>query len=179
MGTTTQSYLRVIDEQPEIIFYGLQNGQEFELLPLPNLDDEPKDEQNQEFEKLFEEKLVTEKEYLKALQELQEQNDTSQDSLYKIQRDLKDRIRDELKLPPRQKKDALNIRQHAKNNNIDPNYDLPSATNYHDDGRHEDNKIQTLLLPKDLERLAGRIFSKGRSSEMEFGETLACCIWIP
>ena len=71
MGTTTQSYLRVIDEQPEIIFYGLQNGQEFELLPLPNLDDEPKDEQNQEFEKLFEEKLVTEKEYLKALQELQ------------------------------------------------------------------------------------------------------------
>ena len=71
MGTTTQSYLRVIDEQPEIIFYGLQNGQEFELVPLPNLDDEPKDEQNQEFEKLFEEKLVTEEEYLKALEELQ------------------------------------------------------------------------------------------------------------
>ena len=30
-------------------------------------------------------------------------------------------------------------------------------------------KFKLFLLPKDLERLAGRIFSKGRSSEMEFG----------
>ena len=168
MGTSYQNYIRVIDEHPEIILNGLEFS-EFELTPLPKLEDEPKDELNSEFENRFKELLVTDELYFEELLRLEEENDTSQDSLQKAQRELKDRIREELKMPPRVKRDSLNLRQHAKNNDINPNYDLPTPDDTHDDGRHSDSKIQTLLLPKDLERLAGKIYSRGKSSELETG----------
>ena len=168
MGTNYQNYIRVIDEHPEVILNGLEFS-EFELTPLPTLEDEPKDELNSKFENRFKELLVTDELYFEELYKLEEEKDTSQDSLQKAQRDLKDRIREEFKMPPRVKRDSINLRQHAKNNDINPNYDLPTPEDTHDDGRHTDNKIQTLLLPKDLERLAGKIFSRGRSSELETG----------
>ncbi len=168
MGTSYQNYIRVIDEHPEMILNGLEFS-EFELTSLPTLEDEPKDELNPKFENRFKELLVTDELYFEELFRLEEEKDTSQDSLLKAQRDLKDRIREEFKMPPRVKRDSLNLRQHAKNNDINPNYDLPTPDETHDDGRHSDNKIQTLLLPKDLERLAGKIFSKGRTSELETG----------
>jgi len=168
MGTNYQNYIRVVDEHPEVILNGLEFS-EFELTPLPTLEDEPKDELNSKFENRFKELLVTDELYFEELLKLEEEKDTSQDSLQKAQRELKDRIREELKMPPRVKRDSLNLRQHAKNNDINPNYDLPIPEETHDDGRYSDNKIQTLLLQKDLERLAGRIFSRGRSSELETG----------
>ena len=168
MNDNYQNFIRVIDEHPEIILNGLEFS-EYELTPLPTLEDEPKDELNPKFENRFKELLITDELYFEELFKLEEEKDTSQDSLQKAQRDLKDRIREEFKMPPRVKKDAINIRQHAKNNDINPNYDLPNPDENHEDGRHLDNKIQTLLLPKDLERLAGKIFSKGRTSELETG----------
>ena len=90
MGTNYQNYIRVIDEHPEVILNGLEFS-EFELTPLPTLEDEPKDELNSKFENRFKELLVTDELYFEELLKLEEEKDTSQDSLQKAQRELKDR----------------------------------------------------------------------------------------
>src|SRR5205823_2545487 len=57
----------------------------------------------------------------------------------------------------------------AKNNGVLPSYELPTADSQHEDGRHTDDNIQTLLLPSDLERKLNSILSKCRTWIQETG----------
>lgn len=38
------SHIRVVDELPDVLFYKLNNGQEMRLVPLPEIDEDPRDE---------------------------------------------------------------------------------------------------------------------------------------
>ena len=75
-------------------------------------------------------------------------------------------MRAALDMPERPPKAEINLTQHARNNGIKPSYDLPTEGNGE---RHHDNNIQTLLLPKDLERKLNGISSKCKTWIQETG----------
>lgn len=82
---------------------------------------------------------------------------------------MKDRVREQLGMAPRAVKSDTTLVQHARNNGITPSYDLPLPTEEHEDGRHTDTNIQTLLLPKDLKRKLNGLTSKCRTWVQETG----------
>jgi len=91
------------------------------------------------------------------------------DRTRRVERALKDRVREALRMPPRARKPEVNLVQHAKINGITPSYELPTPDAEHADGRHTDDNIQTLLLPNDLERKVNAIISKCRTWVQETG----------
>ena len=112
--------IRVVDEVPDILRYNLVNGQEMRLIALPPLEEELPDEKTDTFlNKLFVSQKSDE-EYLSNLKNLDPSSEDYENELYNYDRDLKDRIREELGLPKRQTSDNTDLSQHAKNHGITP-----------------------------------------------------------
>ena len=163
------SVIRVVDELPDILRYNLASGAAMRLAPLPAFEDELPDEQTVRFqETLF---LATREDegYLEAINQLDTSAKDAPEKELMIERALKDRVREKLGLPPRQTKDELSLTKHAQSHGISPNYILPTLNDEHEDGRHHDTYIQTLMLPDRLSRTAKNILERGRSFERETG----------
>jgi len=166
---TSTSVMRVVDELPDVLRYNLTNGQSMRLVPLPALEDQLPDEQTDSFlEALFLARSDDET-YLKAIEKIDPSSKDAAEKEAKIERDLKDRLRESLDLPARQTKDDLSLTKHAEAHGISPSYSLPSPNDEHEDGRHQDTDIQTLMLPEKLSRTAKGILEKGRGFERETG----------
>lgn len=163
----SHSNLRVVDEVPSFLFEKLLT-ESMRLIPLPSLEEDPKDELSPEFINAFSLARYSDKEYLETINKIeQEQEDTDQ-QLITIERELKDRVRAELGMPERQTKTNLSLQQHAKNHHINPTYDL-SFDLKDSQAKHIDNDIQTLLLPDQFERRLNAILSKVRTWQQETG----------
>lgn len=169
LGPRSNSHIRVVDELPDILFFKLNNGQQMRLVPLPAIDDDPRDEQTSAFRDALVNARLTDEQYLVEMEAVPRDADDYIDRTRRIERALKDRIRIALGLPPRTKKTEINLVQHAKINGITPSYELPTPETEHADGRHTDDDIQTLLLPSDLERKLNAIVSKCRTWVQETG----------
>ena len=168
-GKTTP-LLRVIDEQPDLLFLDLVNEKKFEFDALPAMDDDPEDEKNSKFIDVFLQAQLIDEQYSKDMDAIDPSDEDAEEQKRILDRGLKDKVREQLKMPSRPKgKAPKSLAAHAKQNNINPNYDLPFPEDKNDDGRHDDDRIQTLLLPKDLERVAQRIFSRSQSYQDETG----------
>mgnify|MGYP003640998608 CR=1 FL=1 len=161
------SYVRIIDEQPEFIFQNIANeAMIFE--PLPNIDEPLPDERTEVFQKTLLEAKNSDEIYLKEITEIDKlEKDNAQKQL-EADRRLIDRIREKLGLSKRVwSSKTLNL--HAEQLGINPSYNLPEEGIYHVDGRHEDVKLQTLLLPDGLDRRLDKLTSKCKSWEDETG----------
>ncbi|MEY9441694.1 DUF4011 domain-containing protein [Bradyrhizobium elkanii] len=169
LGPRSNAHLRTVDELPDVLFFELCNGQELELLPLPPLEEDPRDEQVDAFREALINARLTDDDYAAAMEAVDRDGDDYLDQTRVAERALKDRVRRQLGMPPRVQKSEINLTQHAKNNGILPSYDLPAVEAEHADGRHTDDKIQTLLLPPDLERKLNSIMSKSRTWLQETG----------
>ncbi len=169
LGPRSNSHIRVVDELPDILFYKLNNGQEMPLVPLPAIDDDPRDEQTSVFRDALINARLTDEQYLAEMESVERDADDYLDRTRQIERALKDRVREALGLPQRTKKTEVNLIHHAKINGITPSYELPIPDAEHADGRHTDDNIQTLLLPNDLERKLNAIVSKCRTWVQETG----------
>jgi hypothetical protein len=152
LGARSGSHVRVVDELPDILFFKLNNGQQMEIVPLPPIEEDPRDERTIEFRSALANARLTDEQYLNAMKSVQPESEDYLDTTRQIERALKDRVRSSLGLPPRVNRAELNLAQHAKNNGISPSYELPKANGGGDHPDHSDDKIQTLLLPNDLER---------------------------
>lgn len=164
----SHALIRVVDEVPTVLFEKLVTGS-MRLVALPPLDEDPKDEQTREFQSALSEARLNDEAYITSLDEVDEDADDSAERLIRIERELKDRIRESLGLPLRQTKGNLSLAQHAKNNHIRPSYELPLEDAEDDDGRHTDDDIQTLLLPDLFERRLNSIGTKCRTWLQETG----------
>jgi superfamily I DNA and/or RNA helicase/very-short-patch-repair endonuclease len=152
LSDRSNASLRVVDEILERLFDDVRNKETMEIVALPSLEDDPQDEKNNEgFQNKFIELKNSDKEFISLIEQIDYSKDNSSDEERKAERILKDKVRQLLKMPLRQIKKSLSLVEHAINNNINPSFELPIANN-HEDGRHEDDKIQTLLLPDTLER---------------------------
>ena len=169
LSPRSNAHIRVVDELPDVLFYRLNNGQKMRLVPLPDVNDDPRDETTKDFLDALAAARLTDEAYLQALEAVERDTADYLDRTRSIERVLKDRVRDELGMPARAQKVEINLAQHARNNGITPSYDLPLPSDEQQDDRHTDNDIQTLLLPKDLERKLNAINSKCRTWVQETG----------
>ncbi len=155
------SQIRVIDEQPDFLWSQLMTGHELMFKPLPEKNDEPLDEiDNEKFILALEEAKITDTEYaneLKKLEDADEKGQLDDDEkeiiTAKIERQLKDKIREQLVMPPRKSFEPLTNSQWAKKKGLNPSYELPKrAVDENEEEKHTDEYIQTLLTPEELQR---------------------------
>ncbi len=139
------------------------------LIPLPALDEDPRDEQAITFQDALSSARLSDEQYLAAISELDPNADASLDEERRIERELRDRVREMLGMAPRQRKADVSLQQHALNNGIAPQWELPDPDNEHEDGRHGDDRIQNSLLPEDLERRLNALITKCKTWEQETG----------
>lgn len=166
------SFIRIVDEKPQNIFNDLViNRNSLKLSPLPNLETEPPDEKNLEFTEAFAVAIETDEHYLEIIDEIDTDNDDLAFEKQAIaERELKDRIRELLGYSPRITNGvSSNLANHARNHGINPSFSLPEPEFVAEDERHEDDQLQTLLLPKALEARLGRIKSRSNTISEEKG----------
>ena len=152
LGPKSSSIIRVVDELPDILAFNLLNGTKMRFVPLPPLADDPKDEQSREFQSALSEARLTDEVYLEAKTIIDPDDENAEEQSKTIERALKDRVREALGMPPHGSSQDITMAQHAKNNGISPSYDLLLPHEEHEDGRHADTDIQTLLFSDVMER---------------------------
>ena len=162
-------FARIVDELPDVLMANLSLQKPMRFVPLPSLEDDPKNEQTLVFRNAISHARAVDEAYLKQLQNLDPDADAALDREEQIERDLKDRVREQLGMLPRVEQGDTSLSQHAKNNHISPSYDLPRPEEEHEDGRHTDEDIQTLLLPDEFERKLNGILAKSRTWIQESG----------
>lgn len=163
------SHVRVVDEIPDSIYFGLKGGDRFTFAALPAFTEDNRDELSERFLEAYNLACRRDEQFLDETSKLDPEDVGYGDTVRSLERELKDRLREELGLPKRITRKDESITQHAKNNGIAPSYDLPGPDDANPDGRHEDGRIQTLLLPNDLERKLNGIISKAKIVQQETG----------
>ncbi len=172
----SRSFIRIVDEVPSQLLKILEEEEKkMKIIPLPPLEEEPKDEKTQEFMRELINAQHTDEEYKRQMKDLEERSDNGDKDLEKeekeeyLERELKDRVRETLGLEPRQKKESPDLKKHARNHNISPSYDLPLEPKRHSDERHIDKNIQTLYLPDKLHALLENLCKRDKTSQEEKG----------
>jgi ABC-type branched-subunit amino acid transport system ATPase component len=165
----SNSHVRVVDELPDKVFFKLSNRQTMDFRSLPSFEEDSKDELLPRFLEAYSSALLTDEDYAKAFAKLDGDDEFYDDKVHKVQRELKDRVREQLAMPKRVLRKQESLAQHARNNGIEPSFDLPLPTETAEDDRHEDNIIQTLLVRSDLERRLNGMISKAKTFEQETG----------
>ena len=165
----SNSHIRVVDELPDALSFYLGDQQKMRFVPLPPLDEDPKDEKIRQFQDALANARLTDKTYLIAVDEIDPDSENSLEQNRQLERELKDRVREYLGMSPHQRLGDVSLPQHAKNNGISPSYELPEPSAEHKDDRYSDVDIQTLLLPHDLERKMNALMTKCRTWVQETG----------
>ncbi|HEX9868810.1 MAG TPA: DUF4011 domain-containing protein, partial [Candidatus Tectomicrobia bacterium] len=169
-----RTHVRIIDEIPDVLYGKLSDGKKLTFNSLPNPEDEPEDEQTDEFFLAVQAARMSDEEYLRALDGLGEEDELTARG-QKIERLLKDRVRQQLELPPRSTRDSMTPADYARANGIDPSYDLPKDGSSNRPS-HVDDYIQTLLFPDQLERKLSGIRDGARIALSEMGLNLLYAI---
>ena len=151
--------IRIIDEIPDSVFNKLNENKKFKLIPLPPSSNFPKDEETSEFKKIFEEEKLINDEYLKDIDELEENFDEENAESLKIIRKIKDHVRKKMGLSKKPSPLTMNIQDYARAHGIKPNFEVPKKSAGDIADKHTDNNLQTLFYPEDLER-KGRAIKK-------------------
>ena len=168
----TATYVSIVDEKPQSIIDVLGAEKPMWISPLPPLDDDNlPDEKTPEFITAFENAQQIDEDYLAAVETIDfDLDERAFEKLAQLERSLKDKVRAQLELPPRpegtQHQDLLN---HAKIHGINPSTVLPAPDYDAGDDRHEDDALQTLLLPERLQSRLSKIFTKQRTFQEERG----------
>jgi hypothetical protein len=68
LGPRSNAHIRVVDELPDILFYKLNNDQELPLVPLPGIDEDPRDESTRAFRDALINARLTDEQYLAEME---------------------------------------------------------------------------------------------------------------
>jgi hypothetical protein len=173
-GQRSRAQIRCVDELPNILLKKLSTSR-MTFKALPPLEEELADEKTEDFKDALNNARLTDEIYQKELEAIEEKGALElNDEMYDLERRLKDRAREQLKLPPRQVgQQHPSLPAHAKAHHIDPNYDLPEQTVDVIEERWTDSNIQLLLLPDEMDRTLSYIVDQARTLRQETGiETL-------
>ena len=163
-----RTHVRVIDELPDELMAKLEDGKTLAFKALPEPPDDPEDEKNDAFQMALEEARAGDPEYLAAIEKL-EGDDPSSRKAQKIERDLRDRVREQLGWGKRAHTDVMSIAEYARAHGYEPSYDLPEPDGAQPPHHHTDNEVQTLLLPEQMERKLSGLTQQARSALQEMG----------
>jgi hypothetical protein len=159
--------LRIVDTNLESAFAELAlNQRELPFAALPEPDDIPEDELTDTFKAALGHAKSTDLDYLTrlaALDSVARQDDTS---LARLERWLRDRVREQLEIPARPNRQEFNLVDHARKKNIDPSYELSSTPPA--DARIV-RRLQSMFFADELDSRMARIAADARLSEQETG----------
>ena len=165
----SSSLIRIVDELPDVLAERLADQQPMRLKALPPIDDPLPDENTDAFLEALEIARTTDAAFKAESDALDPTDPDYAQKELDIERALKDRVRAELGLPERQTDENPSLADHARAHGICPDYVLPLPDDAHEDGRHGDDDIQTLLLPERLERVGRSLHDRGHAFERETG----------
>jgi len=162
-----RAQIRVIDEAPDDIYFRLVDGKELSFRALEEPPDVPEDEKSDDFQMAVEAARLEDEEYLSESQKL-EGDDPNNPTFIRLERDLKDRVRLKLGLPPRPTRATMTPAECARLHGIEPSYDLPRLDAPTEDQRNH-NEIQTLLFPDRMEAKLSALRDAARRTMEEQG----------
>jgi len=173
LSAKSASFVRIVDEKPQSIYDDLASNdtESMKLVPLPPVDIDPPDEDTTEFKNAFQNTQATDEQYVKTIEAIDFEYDAKAiDKQENADRELKDRVREMLGMPPRPKSEQYtDLVNHAKSHGINPSSTLPEPSAIVSDDRFDDDQLQTLLLPKTFQSRMSRILSKARMYQEERG----------
>ena len=159
--------IRVVDEAPEDVFSYLRGDGRVRFKPLPDPEREAPDEETPEFRAAVRAARVTDEAYRQAVTELDADDPAASAREARIERELADRVRAQLGLPPRLRRRAIELDAYARGLGIDPSFDLARPSRPADSGHAE--RLQTLLFPDQLRTRQSGIARKTKEIEQETG----------
>jgi very-short-patch-repair endonuclease len=159
--------LRVVNTNLESAFAELAaNQRELPFAAVPEPDGIPEDELTERFKAALGHAKSTDIDYLTRLAALDSVARQDDASLAKLERWLRDRIREQLELPARAGRHDFNLVEHARKKGIDPSYELSPAR------LKEPNivrRLQSMFFADELDSRLARIAADARLSEQETG----------
>lgn len=167
----SRQHVRVIDELPDFLYGQFLDGKTFTFLPLPEEEQIPPDEKTSTFRRRLEQAKLTDEKYRAAMDEIDQDEEGAIDQIKKIDRNLRNKIREELGLPIWATQKSLSNLEVAKKHGLNPSYEmpLPAPENQKDEERHTDKYIQMLLRPEEMSRKLSGLASYVRSDIDESG----------
>jgi hypothetical protein len=161
-------FIRAVDEVPDELKSRLIDGV-MTFKPLPDFDEEPADEKSPEFQSLLAQFMSENEDYLAVVEdsELEARDPIAyQQAVNEADRTLRNLIRHGLGLPQIQTRINPDLREHARAHNFDPSFDLPLMAQGE---AHQDDFIQTLMVPDGLDRRLRGVYQKYQDFYRETG----------
>lgn len=167
VGTRSRRQLVIVDEVLEDVHRMLAaEGAALDILPMAEPDDIPTDERTTEFVAALDHGRVADLDYVTRIQALEASGREDESGLAAAERALRDRVRDELGMPPRPERGETDRLAQARRLGIEPNPELPAAAYK---ACHGDRNLQTLRYPDELDATLDRIAADARLAEQEMG----------
>lgn len=164
------AFVRVVDELPDAVFEELESGSEFIICPLDPPRTEPEDEETEPFLEALAKLKAEDPVYLESAESLKRRR-AGRNATAELERRARDRVRFQLGMAPWEPEARLPPEELARRRGLDPDYDLPERDPDMVLERHQDNKLQTLLLPDRLDPTLRGLRERARSSVREMGIT--------
>jgi len=167
LGTRSKRQLQIVDGVLEDIYRKLvgEDG-DLKIAFLQPPDDIPPEERTEDFISALEHAKVSDIEYITELDELERAERNDEFAFAAIERELRIKVRAQLGLPPRPGRNDVNRADHARSLGIDPSPDLQQARSK---SSRDDDSLQTLKYPDELESIMEKISSDARLAEQEMG----------
>jgi very-short-patch-repair endonuclease/nuclear transport factor 2 (NTF2) superfamily protein len=166
----SRSHIRIVDEIPEKLYAKLAAGRQLSFTPLSDPELTPRDESLPFFVSALHRAMATDEAYRKSIAELG--RDPSDRQKHKVERELRNRIRNEIGLPPFEP--VTDPKRRAQEIGIDPEYDLP-RDNGQNERRYNDLKLQTLFYREDSDRKLGGLANSARVLLQDAGLSALFC----
>ncbi len=164
-----RTHIRIIDELPDVLFQRLSDGRRIQFKSLPEPEAEPPEERSDLFLMELEAARATHEDYARAMAALADDELNSQKAA-EIERALRDDVRETLGLPPWTDERLIPREEFARQNDLEPDYELPWQTEDAEQaGKHSDGDLQTLLFPAEMDRKLSGIVDQARTMLQEAG----------
>jgi hypothetical protein len=161
----SRQHLRIVDTRLEFVLSELLQSRTPVIKALPDPDDVPEDEKAPKFVAALNHAKLTDLEYLTRLESLDGVARQEDAELAKLGRWLRDRVREQLGLPPSVGAHDVSTFEHARSLGINPNFALSDNSVNTTRLSH----LQTLFFADELDARVGRIAADARLSEQEMG----------
>lgn len=160
--------LRVIDEALDYVLGHLRDDGRFRFRTLPDPESEPHDERTPTFRTALAQARLLDDTYRTTLAALDSDDPSAPAKEARIERELRDRVRASVGLPPRIQRRGIDIMEYARSQGLDPSFDI-KAPPQPAPAKHTDDWLQTLMFPDQLRARLASMNRNARAVEQETG----------
>lgn len=186
LSARSATLIRVIHELPDELFRRIVRGEsDMRFEGLPDIDQGlPSDEMADQFEKELARAKLTDEEYLEAVSMPAPTDEAeAEEAFQRIEFALRDRVRERLGMPPVNREHQETEIETALRLGLNHSFDLPRPELGEHRAEYGDNKIQTLLRQKALERRERTLYRDVMTKEQDLGysslfATFGCLEWV-